>query len=70
MCRIITASELQNKTDIELSALFRKVSQQVTKSEPGTPERRNALASLENIQRVINTRYISHYSYKPKPPGF
>ena len=49
MCRIITASELANKPNIELSALFQKVSQELANSEIGSSERRNALASLENI---------------------
>ncbi len=70
MCRIITTSELHNKTDIELSALFQKVSQQVAKSEPGSPERRNALASLENISRAMCSRLNTpRYPY-PKPPRF
>ena len=70
MCRIITASELNNKTSNELSALFYKVSQQVAKSEPGSPERSNALASLENISRAMCTRHTEPRYLCPKPPGF
>lgn len=66
MSGIITTSELENRNKQELSALFCKVSQQVAKSEPGSPERRNALASLENINRMLNAPRIQY----PKPPGF
>ena len=70
MCRIITASELNNKTNNELSALFYKVSQAVAKSEPGSPGRSNALASLENISRAMRSSHTApRYPY-PKPPGF
>ena len=70
MCRIITASELNNKTSNELSALFYKVSQAVAKSEPGSPERRNALASLENISRAMRSCHTTPHYPHPKPPGF
>ena len=70
MCRIITESELINKTDIELSALFRKVAEEIANSEIGSPERRNALASLDNISRAMRTRYIAPRCSHPKPPGF
>jgi len=70
MCRIITESELTNKTDIELSALFQKVSREIENSESGSPERRNALANLENISRAMRTRYIAPRCHHPKPPGF
>jgi len=66
MSRIITTSELENRNKQELSALFRKVSQETAKSEPGSPERRNALASLENINRELNAPRIR----LPKPSGF
>jgi hypothetical protein len=66
MCRLITAFELQTRTTDELSALFRKVSEELVRSEPGSPERRNALGSLENIERAINARYAKRFT----PPGF
>ncbi len=66
MSSLITAWELQNRTEKELCALFRKVSQEAAQSDPGTPERRNAVASLENINRALNTRRAP----QPKPPGF
>ena len=70
MCRIITASELSNKTGNELSALFHKVSQQVASSEPDSPDRRNALASLENISRAMCSRLNTPSYSHPKPPFF
>lgn len=70
MCRIITESELTNKTDIELSALFRKVSQDIANSKIGSPERRKALASLDNISRAMRTRHSAPRYPHPKPPGF
>ncbi len=66
MKKVITTMELQQQTGSELSALFRKVSQDLVQSEPGSPERRNTLASLENINRAINTRQ----TLQLKPPGF
>ena len=70
MCRIITESELTNKTDIELSALFRKVSREIVNSKIGSPERRKALASLDNISRAMRTRHSAPRCSYPKPPGF
>lgn len=49
--RLISNYELQKYTDSELSALFRTVSQELVRTVRGSPERRNALASLENISR-------------------
>ncbi len=34
--------------------MFRKVSQELTQTKPGTHKRRNALASIENITREHN----------------
>ena len=70
MCRIITTSELLNKTNVELSALFQKVSQEIAKSESGSPERSNGLASLENISRTMSHRSTTPLYPYPKPPGF
>lgn len=49
--RLITRPELAQRSDNELSALFWEVSQELARTEVSTPERRNALASLENISR-------------------
>ena len=66
MQKIITPSELGHRSESELSALFRQVSQELAGTKPGSAERRNALASLENIQRAQATRRTQ----RPSPPGF
>lgn len=65
MCKLITVWELQQCSDNELCALFQKVSQDMVQSKPGSSERRNALASMENITRSLNTRC----KLCQKPPG-
>ena len=67
MCRIITLSELHHLSDGQLRALFHEVSRKLHSTAPGTNERRAALASLENIQRVMAQRLSAP---RPKPPGF
>jgi len=52
MTYLITMAGLANKSEIELSALHRSFTDALAQSEPNSPERRNALASLENIQRA------------------
>ena len=59
MSQIITAHELENRSLGELEALYRKVFDELVRSEPDSAERRNALASLENISRVLNKRRTS-----------
>ena len=66
MNRIIVASELQNRSLEELTVAFNKAQQELVKSSPCSAERRNALASIENIRRAINHRQVQ----RPKPPGF
>lgn len=53
MNRLLTTFELQRHTASELNALFRQASQALARSAAETPERRIALASLENISRVL-----------------
>ncbi len=50
--RLISAYELQSRSERELSALFQKVSKGLVRTTYGTPARRNALATLENINRA------------------
>jgi hypothetical protein len=66
MRNILTPSELHKHSESELSALFRRLSLDLNVTEPGSAERRNALASLENIQREQATRNVR----RPRPPGF
>lgn len=53
MNRLLTIAELQQRNPSELGALFRQASQALARTATGTPERRNGLASLENIQRAL-----------------
>ena len=66
MCKLITTSELQTRTDGELSALFCKVSQELVQTKSNSAKRRNTLASLENISREQRVRYAKRFT----PPGF
>lgn len=50
--KVFTSLELSAKTERELSALFGAVSKALITTSRGTPQRRNALASLENISRA------------------
>ncbi len=47
------------KNESELHALLRNAFNELAKSEPDTHQRRNALASIENIQREIGSRIPS-----------
>ncbi len=54
--RLITSFELARLSDSGLAAIFRRVSEGLTGTAIGSPERRNALASLENIRRAQASR--------------
>ena len=54
--KLITKFELAAKSESELYALLREVFNELSRSEPDSHERRNALASLENIQKEIGSR--------------
>jgi hypothetical protein len=56
--KLITRFELAAKSESELYALLREVFNELARSEPDSHERRNALASLENIQREIGLRVL------------
>ena len=56
--RLITRFELANRSDKELSALFRRVSEVLPHTANESPERRNALATLENIRREQASRLM------------
>ncbi len=53
---LITHYELATKSVSELRGLYRKVFNALVQSAPGSAERRNVLASLENISRELNRR--------------
>lgn len=50
--KLISAYELHRRSESELSDLFGKVSKGLALTQGGSPERRNALATLENISRA------------------
>jgi hypothetical protein len=56
--KLISAYELHRRSQNELSVLFGQVSRGLVLTQAGTPERRNALASLENISRARRERLI------------
>ncbi|TVZ39758.1 hypothetical protein P886_4166 [Alteromonadaceae bacterium 2753L.S.0a.02] len=48
--RLITRFELASKSEVELQGLLKEAFNELVRSKPHSPERRNALASIENIQ--------------------
>ncbi len=54
--KLLTTIELERMTDLELRALFGLVTKGLVMTERHTPERRNGLASLENISRTLAMR--------------
>lgn len=64
MSTVLTIATLQSRSDSELQTLFRMVQQNLACSAPETPDRRNALATLENITTVMRQR-----AARPRPPG-
>ncbi len=56
MRKVFTQAALQGKSLPELRALFATVQQDLVRSDAGSQERSNALASLETISRTIAMR--------------
>jgi hypothetical protein len=54
--KLISSYELNKYSDSELAALFHTVWISLIRTRRGSAERRNALASLENISRARSTR--------------
>jgi hypothetical protein len=50
--KLISNHELYKRSESELSALFCTVSKGLVRTKRESPERRNSLASLENISRA------------------
>lgn len=59
--KLITRYDLASKSDPELRGLYRKIFNALVQSTPDSAERRNALASLENLTREINQRYSNQW---------
>lgn len=51
--RLITRFEMAAKNESELHSLLREAFNELARSEPNTHSRRNALASIENIQNAL-----------------
>ena len=64
MCTIYSVSELNQRTKTELSALFRKVAQELESMENSSVEHGRASSNLDNIKRAL-----AHHRFHPKPPG-
>ena len=56
--KLLTRFELAAKNKNELHILLRKSFNELARSNANTHERRNALASIENIQREISSRVL------------
>ena len=56
--KLITRFELAGKSENELRSLLRECFNELVRSEPDTFQRRNALASIENIQQEIGLRAL------------
>lgn len=52
--KLITQHELDTLTHAELHTLDQILCQLLVQTAPGSPERRNCLASLENVRRSMN----------------
>jgi len=50
--RLLTETELTGRTDAELAILFQWAAESLATTRPSTPERRAAIASLQNITRT------------------
>ena len=59
--KLITRNDLASKSVVELHGLYYKAFNALVQSTSESAERRNALASLENISREINQRYSDQW---------
>ena len=55
--KLVTRFELAAKTKTELRGLLREGFNELARSEFGSHQRRNAFASIENIQNELNLRF-------------
>lgn len=56
---LITRFELAKLSEAELRSLLRETFNDLVRSAPNSPERRNALASMDNIQAELVSRSCS-----------
>lgn len=55
--RVITLTELTNRTDLEIAVLFHMASQALGRTTPGTAGRQAVIASLQNIGQARAVRH-------------
>ena len=68
--RLITIFELVTLKNSELQALFRATADELTRTLEGSADRRNALATLENITTVMRQRDHRHpWRYRSQVPS-
>lgn len=67
MSRLIMAQDLKTHSIAALFSLLAAIDKDIAVSDPGTPARRNAIASHENVQREINRRRARHLQPVPSP---
>jgi hypothetical protein len=65
MSTVLTITTLQTRSDLELQNLLRKARYDLECTATGSAERRDALATLDNITSVMRQRAL-----RPRPPGF
>lgn len=65
--KLITRHELASKSINELRGLYRTVFNALVQSVFESAQRRNALASLENISRELNQRYAIQWKMRAGP---
>ncbi|PCI67822.1 MAG: hypothetical protein COB26_09515 [Piscirickettsiaceae bacterium] len=56
--KLVTRFEMAAKNETELGAILREAFNELARSKPYSHQRRNALASIENIQREIGSRTL------------
>lgn len=54
--KLVTRFEMAAKNETELGAILREAFDELARSKPHSHQRRNALASIENIQRERGSR--------------
>jgi len=59
--KIIINYELAKRSESQLKGLFTKLSRDLVTTERGTPERRNILASMENVRRKIAVVHVGNF---------
>jgi len=65
MSTVLTTAALQSRSDLELQTLMRNAQHDLACSLRGSEERRDAIATIDNITRVMRQRAL-----RPRPPGF